>query len=63
MLNLIGEIPEAMRNRSTMTGIHLHDYGKAPRPGRKLGHITWYRRRLPAERATRYSQSVTSTKV
>ena len=19
---------------------HLHDYGKAPRPGRKLGHVT-----------------------
>ena len=21
-------------------GAHLHDYGKAPRPGRKLGHVT-----------------------
>jgi 5-(carboxyamino)imidazole ribonucleotide synthase len=21
-------------------GIHLHDYGKSPRPGRKLGHLT-----------------------
>ena len=21
-------------------GVHLHDYGKSPRPGRKLGHCT-----------------------
>ena len=21
-------------------GAHLHDYGKSPRPGRKLGHVT-----------------------
>ncbi|MGI9272812.1 MAG: 5-(carboxyamino)imidazole ribonucleotide synthase [Woeseiaceae bacterium] len=37
MLNLIGEIPE--RARKLTYGI-LHDYGKEPRPGRKLGHIT-----------------------
>jgi len=37
MVNLIGEIPEAVR--SLDTGV-LHDYGKAARPGRKLGHIT-----------------------
>ena len=37
MLNLIGEIPEAARNQEIG---QLHDYGKAPRPGRKLGHIT-----------------------
>jgi 5-(carboxyamino)imidazole ribonucleotide synthase len=37
MINLIGEIPDAAR--SLETGV-LHDYGKAPRPGRKLGHIT-----------------------
>lgn len=37
MLNLIGEIPHTAR----WQGIgQLHDYGKAPRPGRKLGHIT-----------------------
>jgi len=23
-----------------MDGVHLHDYGKEPRPGRKLGHCT-----------------------
>ncbi|MBA2454365.1 MAG: 5-(carboxyamino)imidazole ribonucleotide synthase [Chloroflexia bacterium] len=39
MLNLIGATPEW----STMLGIdglHLHLYGKDPRPGRKLGHVT-----------------------
>lgn len=39
MLNLLGGIPEALR-RLPLPGCHLHDYGKAPRPGRKLGHIT-----------------------
>ncbi|MEM7432023.1 MAG: 5-(carboxyamino)imidazole ribonucleotide synthase [Pseudomonadota bacterium] len=37
MLNLIGTIPEAARSLDEGT---LHDYGKEPRPGRKLGHIT-----------------------
>jgi 5-(carboxyamino)imidazole ribonucleotide synthase len=37
MVNLIGRIPDAAR--SLEHGI-LHDYGKTPRPGRKLGHIT-----------------------
>ena len=37
MVNLIGEIPSAARE---LTGVHLHDYGKTSRPGRKLGHIT-----------------------
>ncbi|MBT8086797.1 MAG: 5-(carboxyamino)imidazole ribonucleotide synthase [Gammaproteobacteria bacterium] len=37
MLNLIGTIPEAAR---TLHHGVLHDYGKSPRPGRKLGHIT-----------------------
>jgi len=37
MINLIGDIPDSVR--SLEQGV-LHDYGKAPRPGRKLGHIT-----------------------
>ena len=37
MLNLIGEIPDAVR--SSRIGA-LHAYGKAPREGRKLGHVT-----------------------
>lgn len=39
MINLIGTMPE----RSQILGhpgLHLHDYDKEPRPGRKLGHIT-----------------------
>jgi 5-(carboxyamino)imidazole ribonucleotide synthase len=39
MLNLIGTMPQ----RSTVLaipGAHLHEYGKRPRPGRKLGHCT-----------------------
>jgi 5-(carboxyamino)imidazole ribonucleotide synthase len=39
MLNLIGEIPEAARQLG-IPDCWLHDYGKSPRPGRKLGHIT-----------------------
>ncbi len=39
MLNLIGEIPEEARDLD-MVDATLHDYGKSPRPGRKLGHIT-----------------------
>jgi 5-(carboxyamino)imidazole ribonucleotide synthase len=37
MINLIGEIPPTARS---LQGATLHDYGKSPRPGRKLGHIT-----------------------
>jgi len=37
MINLIGQIPAAARQDNDGS---LHDYGKAPRPGRKLGHIT-----------------------
>ena len=37
MVNLIGDIPGTIRSQEL--GV-LHDYGKAPRPGRKLGHIT-----------------------
>jgi 5-(carboxyamino)imidazole ribonucleotide synthase len=39
MVNLIGDIPprEGLLARA---GLHLHDYGKQPRPGRKVGHCT-----------------------
>lgn len=39
MLNCIGDLPE----RSAVLALpnaHYHDYGKAPRAGRKVGHIT-----------------------
>jgi 5-(carboxyamino)imidazole ribonucleotide synthase len=39
MLNLIGSIPSRATELNG-DGAWLHDYGKAPRPGRKLGHIT-----------------------
>ncbi len=39
MLNLIGNIP-AQAADMKFPACHLHDYGKEPRPGRKLGHIT-----------------------
>lgn len=39
MLNLIGALPDERRILG-VPGAHLHLYGKAPRPGRKLGHIT-----------------------
>jgi len=39
MLNLIGTLPDPARVLA-IEGTHLHLYGKEPRPGRKLGHVT-----------------------
>jgi 5-(carboxyamino)imidazole ribonucleotide synthase len=39
MLNLIGETPDAAEVLAVRDA-HLHLYGKAPRAGRKLGHVT-----------------------
>jgi len=39
MINLIGRIPPRARLLA-LEGVHLHDYGKQPRPGRKVGHCT-----------------------
>jgi 5-(carboxyamino)imidazole ribonucleotide synthase len=39
MLNLIGEVPEAAEVLA-IPDAHLHLYGKSPRPGRKVGHVT-----------------------
>jgi 5-(carboxyamino)imidazole ribonucleotide synthase len=39
MLNCIGTMPDREAVLA-VPGAHLHDYGKAPRPGRKLGHVT-----------------------
>ena len=38
MLNLIGQIPDSARQLA-VEGATLHDYGKSPRDGRKLGHV------------------------
>jgi 5-(carboxyamino)imidazole ribonucleotide synthase len=39
MVNLIGRMPPR-GELLAVPGLHLHDYGKQPRPGRKLGHCT-----------------------
>jgi len=39
MINLIGELPDR-DPLLAVAGLHWHDYGKSPRPGRKLGHVT-----------------------
>jgi 5-(carboxyamino)imidazole ribonucleotide synthase len=39
MINLIGTVPRA-EDVLAVPGAHLHLYGKEPRPGRKLGHVT-----------------------
>jgi 5-(carboxyamino)imidazole ribonucleotide synthase len=39
MLNLIGELPDT-KELLAVSDAHLHLYGKAPRPGRKVGHVT-----------------------
>jgi 5-(carboxyamino)imidazole ribonucleotide synthase len=39
MVNLIGAVPDPAA-LAAVGGAHLHLYGKEPRPGRKLGHVT-----------------------
>lgn len=39
MINLIGRMPPRAQLLA-QPGLHLHDYGKRPRPGRKVGHCT-----------------------
>jgi 5-(carboxyamino)imidazole ribonucleotide synthase len=39
MVNCIGTLPAA-EAICAVPGAHFHDYGKAPRPARKLGHVT-----------------------
>jgi 5-(carboxyamino)imidazole ribonucleotide synthase len=45
MLNLIGSCP-SVAELSAIPGAHVHLYGKAPREGRKLGHLTLTERTL-----------------
>ncbi|WP_456372998.1 5-(carboxyamino)imidazole ribonucleotide synthase [Thiolapillus sp.] len=40
MLNLIGTLPDRQALLA-LENAHLHLYGKAPRPGRKIGHLTF----------------------
>jgi len=39
LVNLIGSLPRS-QDVLGIPGAHLHLYGKEPRPGRKLGHVT-----------------------
>jgi 5-(carboxyamino)imidazole ribonucleotide synthase len=39
MVNCIGGLPDAAAVLA-IPGAHLHDYGKAPRHARKVGHVT-----------------------
>jgi 5-(carboxyamino)imidazole ribonucleotide synthase len=39
MVNLVGRVPPLERLLA-VPGAHVHLYGKEPRPGRKLGHVT-----------------------
>ena len=39
MVNFIGKMPQR-GDLLAMPGVHWHDYGKEPRPGRKIGHCT-----------------------
>ena len=39
MVNCLGTMPDTAAVLA-LEQAHLHDYGKAPRPGRKLGHVT-----------------------
>jgi 5-(carboxyamino)imidazole ribonucleotide synthase len=39
MVNCVGALPDPAAVLA-VPGAHFHDYGKAPRPGRKVGHVT-----------------------
>ena len=39
MVNCIGALPD-LADVLSIPGAHYHRYGKAPRPGRKVGHVT-----------------------
>jgi 5-(carboxyamino)imidazole ribonucleotide synthase len=39
MFNWIGKMPDR-KKAMAIPGLHWHDYGKLPRPGRKIGHAT-----------------------
>jgi 5-(carboxyamino)imidazole ribonucleotide synthase len=41
MVNVVGgATPGSLEDARHVPGVHVHDYGKAWRPGRKLGHVT-----------------------
>jgi 5-(carboxyamino)imidazole ribonucleotide synthase len=50
MINLIGALPPRAQILA-LDGVHLHEYGKAARPGRKVGHCTVVERSAAARDA------------
>lgn len=40
MVNIIGAVPD-IETILKLKGVNLHMYGKAPRPGRKIGHVNF----------------------
>jgi 5-(carboxyamino)imidazole ribonucleotide synthase len=50
LVNLIGALPP-QRDVLAIPGAHLHVYGKEPRPGRKVGHVTLVEPTAAGERA------------
>jgi 5-(carboxyamino)imidazole ribonucleotide synthase len=64
MLNLIGTMP-ARESVLAQPGLHLHDYGKSARAGRKLGHITIVEAtaRAADNRAARLLRRIESRKI
>jgi 5-(carboxyamino)imidazole ribonucleotide synthase len=52
MINLLGRLP-ARRALLARPNCHWHEYGKQPRPGRKLGHVT-----LVTDSATRRNRQI-----
>ncbi|MGI9185944.1 MAG: 5-(carboxyamino)imidazole ribonucleotide synthase [Gaiellales bacterium] len=47
MVNIVGAEPP-LADLLAVPGAHVHRYGKAPRPGRKLGHVTIAAEGVPA---------------
>ncbi len=39
LVNAVGRLPD-VRSLLELPGVHVHDYRKSPRPGRKVGHAT-----------------------
>jgi len=56
MINFLGQMPDRERLLA-IDGLAYHDYGKTPRPGRKLGHCTILKR-LPKDRNTALSNTL-----
>ena len=54
MVNFLGAVPPTADVLS-VPGVHLHAYGKTPRPGRKVGHATI---RIPIDNLEQFQRSV-----